>query len=158
MKFLTVSLIGLTTMFTSAGAQSPEFTTGVGIDLGLAHFADTSALEIMFGGWYGSPRNGLLFEGAVGADWAIGHGTPYDMLDADLGYSIFLGPSERTRLLIRGGGSFWGKNDRTSGLGVNGAIELHYFPNLHRGWSLAMTWRRFSGFTAPSVTAGLTLR
>src|SRR5690242_17203406 len=158
MRFLTVLLIGLSTMFTSTVAQSPESTSGGGINLGLAHFADTSALEIMLGGWYGSPRNGPLVDGAFGVDWPIGHGTPYDMLDGDLGYSIFLGPSDRTRLLIRAGASWWGKNDRTNGLGVNGAIELQYFPTFHLGWSLTMTWRRFSGFTAPSATAGLTLR
>ena len=156
MKFLTVPLIGLTAMFTSAVAQSPE--SGAGINLGFARYADTSALEIMLGAWYGSPGNGFLFEGAAGADWAIGHGTPYDMLDADLGYSIGLDARDETRLLIRAGASLWGKNDRMSGLGENGAIELHHFANLHRGWSLTMTWRRFSGFTAPSVTAGLILR
>src|SRR2546422_10844093 len=145
MKFLTVSLIVLTTMITSVLAQSPESNIGFGVNLGLARFADTSALEVTLGLWYGSPRTGPLFEGAVGADWAIGHGTPYDIMDADLGYSIGLDASEQTHVLIRAGVSWWGKNDRTSGLGENGAIELHHFANLHRGWSLTMTWRRFSG-------------
>ena len=158
MKFLAASLIGLTTMITPAPAQSQESESGGGINLGRAIFADTSALEVTVGLWYGSPRTGPLLEGAVGADWAIGHGTPYDILDADVGYAIGLDASEQTRLLIRAGASWRGKNDRTDGFGANGAIDLHHFMNLRWGWSLTMTWRRFSGFTAPSVTAGLILR
>jgi len=158
MKFLAASLIVLTTMITSALAQSPESNISFGVNLGLARFADTSALEITLGLWYGSHRTGPLFEGAFGADWAIGHGTPYDMGDADLGYAIGLDASEQTHVLIRAGASLWGKNDRTGGIGENGAIELNHFANLHRGWSLTVTWRRFSGFSAPSVAAGLVFR
>src|SRR5689334_1948534 len=98
MKFLAAALIGLTTMITPVLAQSLESESGGGINLGRALFADTSALEVTLGLWYGSARTGPRVEGAVGADWAIGHGTPYDILDADVGYAIGLDASARTHL------------------------------------------------------------
>jgi hypothetical protein len=154
--FLIIWLMPLSSAL--AQFEPPSSYGAASVNLGIARRADTSALEITLGGWYGSPVNGPFLDFAAGADWVIGHGTPYDILDADLGFSIRLEPRGQTSLLLRAGGSWWGKNDRTNGFGGSGGFELRHFFSAGRGWNVNFRWRRFSGFTAPSLTAGLVLR
>src|SRR6185437_1818213 len=104
-------------------ATVAQAQTAGGFNLGIADRADTSALEVTLRLAWGH-ETGPALEGSAGVDWAIGHGTPYDILDADVGYAAVFGAHKRMRVLIRGGASWWGRNDRTDGLGENGAIEL----------------------------------
>jgi hypothetical protein len=151
-KLVAALLLGLAAPLASALAQD-----GGAINLGLARRADTSALEITFRGGWGH-ANGPTFDAVAGVDWAIGHGTPYDILDADVGYSIGFGANKRMCVLVRGGASWWGKNDRTDGFGENVGMGLRYFVSSERGISMDVAWRQFSGFRAPSLTLGLAIR
>jgi hypothetical protein len=86
----------------------------------------------------------------------------YDIIDADLGYSLAV--AHRASLAVRAGLSTWTRNDKTDALGLNGGIALRGLIRPGTAVRADLNWRRFAlrwnqspWFKWPSLTIGLEL-
>jgi len=145
----------------NAAANAQNWHAG-SVNLGVAFPVDTIALETTLRSTCSTYYSGACFDVAVGFDWGRPYTAVYDIIDADLGYSLAV--EHRASLAVRAGLSTWIRNDRTGALGLNGGIALRGLLRPTTALRADLNWRRFAlrwsqspWFKWPSLTIGLEL-
>jgi len=143
----------------NAAAKAQNWHAG-SVNLGVAFPVDTIALETTARFTCSTYYSGTCFDVTVGFDWGRPYTAVYDLIDADLGYSLAV--EHRASLALRAGISTWVRNDRTSAVGLNGGIALRDLIRPTTALRADLNWRRFAQdwyhspwFKWPSLTVGL---
>ena len=130
------------------------------LNLGVAFPVDTIALETTGRVTCSTYYSGTCFDVTFGFDWGRPHTAVYDVIDADLGYSLAV--EHRASLAVRAGISTWLRNDRRGAFGLNGGIALRGLIRPTTAVRADLNWRRFAlhwnqspWFKWPSLTVGL---
>jgi len=145
----------LSALLLLVGPVQAQWPPSLSVNLGAAFPRDTLALETTMRISCSTTHTGMCLDGTIGFDWGRPYTAVYDLLDLDGGFSAAFGTERRTSILVRVGGSSWIMNDKTDKTGYNAGIACRHLVRQRKTWRADFNWRRFRGFTWPSVTVGI---
>ena len=133
-----------------------QSSPSLSVNVGAPFPRDSAVLETTLRFSCSTTHTGVCLDGNIGFDWGAGNTAFYDIGDVDGGFSAALGTKRRTSVLLRAGASFWQRgNEKTGRSGFNGGVAIRHLVGTRKAWRVDFNWRRFPGFTWPSVTVGM---